>query len=181
MLRLSAPAARAVLLHDIACPAVAMRPERTLRAGLAVGVIDPLLMRAADDPVRHDNRFGALLQHEPEDIAANGRIGPNVALFGEQALQYRRLGTLRVHNRHHDFARPLVIGTVERDGRHRIATEAAASLLFQRGIGMAFDPHGKTSLPPPGSNVPISSDHAERRPHRAGPATALVSYSVISF
>lgn len=84
-----------------------------------------------------------------------------------------RLGTLRVHNRHHGFARTLVIGTVERDGRNRVATEAPASLLFQRGIGMAFEPHSKTSLSPPASNVHISSDHAGRLPPR-GPARALV-------
>jgi hypothetical protein len=43
------------LLHCIAGPAIAVRPEWALRAGLSFGVIDPLLMRAAYDSIRHDD------------------------------------------------------------------------------------------------------------------------------
>ena len=120
------------LLHHIAGPAIAVGPEWTLRTILSVGVIDPLLVRAAYNSIRHDDRLGSMIPHEPEDIASNGRIGPNVALLGEPAFQCSRLRTLRIQNRNRDFARAFVIGTVERDRCDRIATEAPASFLLQR-------------------------------------------------
>ena len=43
------------LLHCIAGPAIAVRPEWALRAGLSFGVVDPLLMRTAYDSIRQDD------------------------------------------------------------------------------------------------------------------------------
>ena len=40
-----------------------------------------------------------MIPHEPEDLASNGWICPNVALLGEPTFQCSRLGTLRVQNR----------------------------------------------------------------------------------
>src|SRR4051794_21952400 len=82
------------LLYRLAGPAVAVRPERALRAGLSFGVIDTLLMWAAYDPIGHDNRYGAMIPYEPEDVATNDRICPNIALLGEPTFQGDRLGVL---------------------------------------------------------------------------------------
>jgi uncharacterized protein DUF3738 len=71
------------LLGDLAAPAVAMRPERTLRADLAVGVIDPLFMGATDNAIRHDDRLDIVVLHESEDVVTDGRVLANVALLVE--------------------------------------------------------------------------------------------------
>jgi len=123
-----------------------MCPERAPRADLSIGVINSLFMRAANDPIRDDDRFDGMFLHEPEDAVADDRVHPNVSVLGEPALHGSRVLTLRVHNPNRDFARARVVGTVERDGRGRIATEAPASFLFQRRIGTAFEFHGKSSL-----------------------------------
>ncbi len=119
------------LLHYVTSPAVAVRPERALRADLSFGVVDPLLMRAAYDPIRHDYRFGSMIPHELEDLATNGRICPNVALLGEPTFQGDRLGVLSGHNPNCDFAGAFVIRPVERDGRDRIAPKATTCLSLQ--------------------------------------------------
>ena len=120
------------LLHRVAGPAVVVRPERALRADLSFGVIDTLLMWAAYDSIRHDDRYGAMIPHEPEDVATNDRICPNVALLGEPTFQGDRLGVLRGHNTNRNFAGAFVIRPVERDRRDRIAPKATTCLLLQR-------------------------------------------------
>src|ERR1017187_7378479 len=119
------------LLHYISGPAIAVCPEWTLRAGLSLRVIDPLFMRAAYDSIRHDDRFGSMIPHEPEDVASNDRIRPNIVLLGEPTFQCSRLGALRVKNRNRGFARAFVVGTVERDSRDRITSKAVTSFLSQ--------------------------------------------------
>ncbi len=118
------------LLHDLAGPAIAVRPEWALGADLSVGVIDPLFMRAAYDSIRHHDGFDSVILQEPQDAGSDGRICPSVSLLGEQALHYR-IGAVRDNNPNRDFAGAFVVGTVERDGRGREATKAAAGLLFQ--------------------------------------------------
>ena len=120
------------LLHCVAGPTVAVRPKRALRADLSFGVIDPLLMWATYDSIRHDDRYGAMIPHEPEDVATNGRICPNVALLGEPTFQSDRLGVLRGHNPNCDFAGAFVIRPVERNRRDRIAPKATTCLFLQR-------------------------------------------------
>jgi hypothetical protein len=73
---------RAPLLHHITTPAIAVRPEWALRAHLSFGVVDPFLMRATYDSIGHDDRFGAMVPYELEDLACNSRICPDVALLG---------------------------------------------------------------------------------------------------
>lgn len=125
------PASALPLLLDLAGPAIAVRPEWALRADLSVRIVNSLFMRAAYDSIRHDDGFDSVILKEPEDAGSNGRICPNIAVLGEQALHYR-LGALRDNNSNRDFAGAFVVGTVERDGGGREATKAAAGLLLQR-------------------------------------------------
>ena len=120
------------LLHYVAGPAVAVRPERALRANLPFWVIGPFLMRAAYDSIHHDDRQGAMILNEPEDVATNGRICPNIALLDEPTPQGDRLGALRGHNPNCHFAGAFVIRPVEPDRRDRIAPKATTCLLPQR-------------------------------------------------
>ena len=131
MLAAPVPASALPLLLDLARPAIAMRPEWALRADLSVGIVDPLLMRAAYDSIRHDDGFDSLILQEPQDAGSNGWICPSVSVLSEQTFHYR-LGALRDNDPNRDFARAFVVGTVKRDGRGREATKAAAGLLLQR-------------------------------------------------
>jgi hypothetical protein len=119
-------------MHRVAAKAVAVRPERALRANQSFGVIDTLLIWAAYDSIRHDDRYGAMIPHEPEDVATNDRICPNVVLLGEPTFQGDRLGVLRGHNTNCNFAGALVIRPVERDRCDRIAPKATTCLFLQR-------------------------------------------------
>jgi hypothetical protein len=89
-------------------------------------------MWAAYDSIRHDDRYGAMIPHEPEDVATNDGICPNVALLGEPTFHGDRLGVLRGHNTNRNFAGAFVIRPVERDRRDRIAPKATPCLLLQR-------------------------------------------------
>lgn len=108
-----------------------MRPERALGADLSIGIIDALLMRAAYESIRHDDGFDSVILQEPEDAGSNGRVSPSIALLGEPTF-HGRLGALRPNDANRDFARAFVVGAVERDGRGRVATKAAAGFLLQR-------------------------------------------------
>jgi hypothetical protein len=89
-------------------------------------------MRAAYDSIRHDDRLGSMILHEAEDVGANDRICSNVVLLGEPTLQCSRLGVHGKHNSNCNFARAFVVGTVERDGRDRVAMKTTAGFLLQR-------------------------------------------------
>ena len=58
--------------------AIAMRPERALRADLSVWVVDPFLMRTAENSVHHGHRLGAVLPHESQNFGSNSLIIPEV-------------------------------------------------------------------------------------------------------
>jgi hypothetical protein len=75
------------LLHQIASPAVAVSPEWAVRAHLSFGVVDPFLVGATYDLIGHDNRLGAVIPHELEDLGCNSQICPDVALLGNPTLE----------------------------------------------------------------------------------------------
>ena len=50
--------------------AVAARPIRAVRAGVAFGVVDTFLVRAADDAVGHDDGASLMLAKEGLDLLA---------------------------------------------------------------------------------------------------------------
>ena len=82
-------------LHDIASPAVAVRPEWALRAHQRFRIVDPLLTWTGDDAVRHDDRLDSVNRHKLENLACNHGIAPNVVIFGEPTFQGDRFGALR--------------------------------------------------------------------------------------
>jgi hypothetical protein len=118
-------------LQKFACPPVAVRPVRALWAHLSVRIIDPLFVRAANDPVGHHDGLGAMRLQEAKDFFSYARVCPNVAFFGEPTLHDPRLGLRSIHDPNRDLAGSLVIGTVESDRRDRIASKAAPRFLLQ--------------------------------------------------
>ena len=67
--------------------AVAARPIRAVRAGLAFGVVDAFLVRAADDTVGHDHGASLMLAQEGLDLLADNRAAANIDIFGEPAFE----------------------------------------------------------------------------------------------
>ena len=59
--------------------AVAARPIRAVRAGVAFGVVDTFLVRAADDAVGHDHGASLMLAKEGLDLLADNRIVAYIA------------------------------------------------------------------------------------------------------
>src|SRR3954447_19551159 len=53
------------LLNNLTCPSIAMGPEWAMRAYGPFRIIGSLFMRAADDAVRHHDRFDSL---NPEQV-----------------------------------------------------------------------------------------------------------------
>jgi len=72
-----------------------------------------------------------MVLHELEDAGANGRVGPNVALFGEPTFHYQ-LGAFRLHIPTRGLTRAFVVGAVVSDSCGRVATKAAAGFPLQR-------------------------------------------------
>ena len=70
--------------------AVAARPIRAVRAGVAFGVVDTFLVRAADDAVSHDHGASLMLAKEGLDLLADNRIVAYIDVFGRS--EERRVG-----------------------------------------------------------------------------------------
>jgi hypothetical protein len=68
--------------------AVAARPIRAVRAGVAFGVVDTFLVRAADDAVGHDHGASLMLAKEGLDLLADNRIVAYIDVFGEPAFEH---------------------------------------------------------------------------------------------
>jgi len=75
--------------------AVATRPIRAVRAGVAFGVVDSFLVRAADDAVGHDHRASLMLAKEGLDLLADNRIAADIDAFGEPAFELNRASCVR--------------------------------------------------------------------------------------
>ena len=67
--------------------AVAARPIRAVRAGVAFGVVDTFLVRTADDAVGHDHGTSLMLAKEGQDPLADDRIAAYIDVFGEPAFE----------------------------------------------------------------------------------------------
>ena len=64
---------RARLVDAFMGEAVAARPIRAVRAGVAFGVVDAFLVRAADDAVGHDHGASLVLAKEGLDLLTDNR------------------------------------------------------------------------------------------------------------
>jgi hypothetical protein len=59
---------------------------------LALGIIDALLVRTADDSIGQDNGLGAMFLDEGEDLVTDVWVGASIAVFDEPASQGCGLG-----------------------------------------------------------------------------------------
>src|SRR3954452_11018674 len=111
-------------------PAIAPGPEGAQGTGRSV-VVDPLLVRAADDPVHHRDRAHAEPLHVGQDLLGNPDIRAHIALLGEPSVQFDGLLVLGENDAGGQLARPAVIRAVEGDRGHRVASKSFLGLLGQ--------------------------------------------------
>jgi len=70
-------------------------PIRAVRAGVAFGVVDTFLVRAADDAVGHDHGASLMLAKEGLDLLADNRIVAYIDVSGEPAFELDRASCVR--------------------------------------------------------------------------------------
>ena len=93
-------------------------PEGTLRTGTADRIVDPLLVRATDNPVVADGVLDSLTAQPLRQFGGNHRIMPDVDGVGAPAAhRMRRLLSGATQDADHEFRRSPVVGSVGRDCR----------------------------------------------------------------
>lgn len=65
-------------MDNLPCPPIASRPEWTLQAFLAFGVINPFFMWAPDDVSRHRNSSTVVRTNEFEDLFVDERVEADI-------------------------------------------------------------------------------------------------------
>src|SRR3954449_2628186 len=118
------------LVDPLPAPAIASGPEGAQGTGRSL-IVDPFLMRAANDPVHHRDRAHAEPLHVGQDLLGNPDILAQIARLGEPALQLDGLFVLGQNNADRQLTRPAVIRPVEGDRSHREAPKAFLGLLGQ--------------------------------------------------
>ena len=115
---------------SLAGPAVPMCPERALWTCGPLGIVDPFLVRAANDAIHERDRYGLVRVDENAYLTGDLRIGTHIRLFGEPALERMRFRTFSGNDSHCNLRGPLIIRAVERHCGHRIAAKATTRLLL---------------------------------------------------
>src|ERR1035441_3403334 len=113
--------------------AVAARPIRAVRAGVAFGVVDTFLVRAAHDAVGHDHGARLMLAKKGLDLLADDRSAAYIDAFGEPGLE--RVGRVALvgDDRDGNLAGQVRSRAIEGNRRDRVAPESAPSTLRQPG------------------------------------------------
>ena len=66
---------------------IAMRPERTLRADAAFGIVFSFFVSAADDPFKGDDRLDMVLFQEILNLCANGFVAADIPDGGDPFVE----------------------------------------------------------------------------------------------
>ncbi len=121
------------LVKNFSRPAVAMCPERALRADFALGIVDPFLMRTTDNTVSHGDRFGSVLPEKRENLVCYRHVAANISVFRKPAFQSGWLRSLCRHNRHRRLTCPPVVWSIERNRLPPDSPETRDSVFFFKG------------------------------------------------
>src|ERR1035441_4198779 len=107
--------------------AVAARPIRAVRAGVAFGVVDTFLVRAAHDAVGHDHGASLMLAKKGLDLLADDRIAADIDAFGDPAFEQVGRVALVGDDRDGNLAGQVRSRAIEGNRRDRVAPESAPS------------------------------------------------------
>ena len=122
-------------------PAVPACPERASRTGGTL-VVDAFFVRAADNPIGHDDRLGSGLLDERQHFFRHPDIVADVGLLlREPASKVGRLGILGRHNADRELGRDAIVRAVERD-----SCEASREILSWPSCSISCAP--ARSFPP---------------------------------
>jgi hypothetical protein len=124
---------RARLVDALMGEAVAARPIRAVRAGVAFGVVDTFLVRTADDAVGHDHGTSLVLSKEGLDLLADNRIAADIDAFGEPAFELIGRVAFVGDDRDGNLGGQVRSRAIEGDRRDRVSPESAPSTLRQPG------------------------------------------------
>jgi hypothetical protein len=113
--------------------AVAARPIRAVRAGVAFGVVDTFLVRTADDAVGHDHGTSLMLAKEGLDLLADNRIAADIDAFGEPAFELIGRVAFVGDNGDGNLGGQVRSRAIEGDRRDWVALESAPSTFRQPG------------------------------------------------
>src|SRR5258708_914238 len=113
--------------------AVAARPMRAVRAGVAFGVVDTFLVRTADDAIGHDHGTSLMLAKEGLDLLADNRIAAYIDAFGEPAFELIGRVAFVGDDRDGNLGGQVRSRAIEGDRRDRVAPESAPSTFRQPG------------------------------------------------
>ena len=108
-----------------------MRPEGTLRTDCAIGIINALFVRAAEDSLVYGDGLNCMEVEELEYLVVDLYVLSNIALICEQPRHFG-IGAFGANDSDRYLAGSRVVRTVERDSGYRITAETAARLLRQR-------------------------------------------------
>src|SRR6266702_4063510 len=122
-------------------PSIASRPERALRTGLALRIVDPLLVRASDNFAGRRHRANLVIAKECGDLGGDRHVIASVARLREPPAQLDRLRFGGHNDADRHLAGALVVGAVEGDGADRIAAKARLSFLRQPLSRLPTDLH----------------------------------------
>ena len=106
-------------------------PIGALRAALSFGIVDSLLMRAAQNAIRRYHRFGPVKPDEMNDGLIDCGIVANILLIGKPALKVSRLATFVGNQRRDYLAGMRVVRPVVSHGGQRISLKALLAFLAE--------------------------------------------------
>ena len=109
---------------------VATGPVRALRASLALGIVDPLLVRAPHHSFGHRNRAHLMASKKQGNLLECCRIVPDVAALGEPPPQRDRFGVRCNDDGDSHLAGELSVRSIEGDGADWVATKAQFALFI---------------------------------------------------
>lgn len=119
-------------MQHLAGPTVAVSPIGASRTSLTVGIVDTFFVRTTDNAVSHYDGFHAMSFDEPQDLAADGRIGSHITVLRKPTLHDARFGSLSGNDAHGDFCSATFVRTIKRDRRNRVSPKTTTSLFIER-------------------------------------------------
>src|SRR5882762_4471973 len=129
--------------------AISSVPKLASRTPFAF-VVDSLLVRAADDAVRHNHRQRSMLLDKFQYLPGDDGIVTDVATIHRPVVHLSHVGVLRRHDADSDFRRFAQVGAVERNRRNwpaahslpRFLAQALEEPIFRHVTMDPFDPPG---------------------------------------
>jgi len=119
-------------LNPLVRKAVTSGPIGTLRARSSFRVVRAFFVRAADDAVGHDGGAQCVRLEECQNLLTNGGVVAYIQVaLGEPAFENIWVAIVRQDHAHDDLGSQFIVGSVEGNGRDRVATKGGAEVCVR--------------------------------------------------